>query len=188
MRRRAARFLALSVVSGLLGCGAGSATSRDPNRPLPSYTGHASDLFDDAIEPAAVGYELDRADVPMNSSALRERAEVGDAVVRARVTTITSKEEDRGNTWHIGFHTLQRLAGGGPLDDDFTLQVNPNGAASGILRAFEGRLVGKTFVAYVREYAAAPLPGESYLHFHLARDDKDQAAAVRAAVMVDRKR
>src|SRR5579864_9570688 len=144
MRRRALRPLvlfalgALALSGGPLACGAGTASSRDPNRPLPAYTGHATDLFDDAIEPAAVGYELDRAAVPMNSSALRERAQVGDAVVRARVTTITSKEEDRGNTWHIGLHTLQRLAGDGPLDDDFTLQVNPSGAAAGILRAFEG--------------------------------------------------
>jgi hypothetical protein len=126
---------------------------------------------------------------------LRERTQVGDAVVRARVRTVTSKDEDRGRTWFIGLRTLERLAGTGPLDGDFTVEVGPSAMSSGLLRAYESHLIGSTFVAYLREFAhagAASAPGavpvEGDLHFHIARDDKDEVEAVRAAALLDRVR
>jgi hypothetical protein len=129
----------------------------------------------------------------MNDNLLRERAQVGDAVVRGRVTTVTSKDEDRGRTWQISFHTIERLGGSGPLDTDFTVQVQPSGPAAGILRAIGPRLIGMTFVAFVREFAH---PGalsdggadDSDLHFHLAQDNRADAAAVRSAFTVDKVR
>jgi hypothetical protein len=179
---------ALAMVAPLAACpacGAGAVRSGAPRGALPTYAGHEADLFDDAIEPRVIGYELDRAPPPKNSTRLRERAQVGDAVVRARLTTITSKVEDRGRSWQIGFHTLERLAGFGPLEADFTVQVEPNGRSAGILRADEQRLVGMTFVAFVRQFARPGPPGESDLHFHLAPDERADIAAVRAAVTLD---
>src|SRR5579864_7888932 len=139
--RRVALAIFAATVAALPACSAGASNQR-PVGALPPFAAHAAELFDDAIEPRAVGFELDRAPLPMNDKLLRERAQVGDAVVRARVTTITSKDEDKGRSWQIGFHTIERLGGSGPLPSDFVAQIDSNGASAGIMRSFGGRLIG----------------------------------------------
>jgi hypothetical protein len=174
--------LVLPLGLPLYGCGGAEA-----QRPLPAYSGHAVDLFDDAIEPLAVGFHIDahRA-APRSDNLLRERTQVGDAVVRARVTTVSSKEEDQGRSWQLGMHTLDRLGGAGPLEPDFALRVGPTDASAGIIRSFESHLIGQTFIAFVREFNR---PGsEPEIHFHLGPDSKDELDAVSAAVLRDRVR
>jgi hypothetical protein len=210
MGRLGARAVMLAVCAlGVASCGGGTPGARGAGRPLPPYSGHALDLFDDAIEPSTIGTRaggftgLDalsalsaRAGTPRSDNLLRERTQVGDAVVRARVQTVTSKEEDRGRSWRLGLHTIERLAGAGPLDDDFAVGVAADGPAAGLLRAYESRLVGTTLIAFVRVYtrpdpvgaagaAAAPDP-EGDLHFHIARDAKDELEAVRSATLESR--
>jgi hypothetical protein len=182
--------VALAVIATVLpACGGSNVGPRGPGRPLPPYIGHSAELFDDAIEGKAVGYELDRgAPPPMNDNALRERAQVGDAVVRARVTTVTSKDEDKGRSWQIGFHTLEKLGGSAPIGVDFTVQVEPYGPSAGILRALGGHLLGSTFVVFLREFAVQGLPDESFLHFHATGDGKANVAAVHSAFTMDRVR
>jgi hypothetical protein len=183
--QRLAERLALVLPLGLPLCGCGGAAH--PVRPLPPYSGHAVDLFDDEIEPLAVGFHLDahRA-APRSDYLLRERTQVGDAVVRARVTTVSSKEEDRGRSWQIGMHIVDRLGGAGPLDPDFALRVGPADASAGLVRTFENQLIGQTFVAFVREFSRPG--GDAELHFHLGPDSKDELDAVNAAVLLDRVR
>jgi hypothetical protein len=175
-----------TIVATMLGCGAG--ITQRPAASLPVYDGHATQLFDDTIEPRAMGYELDRTPPPMNDALLRERAQVGDAVVRARVTTITSKEEDKGRSWQIGCHTIERLGGSGPLPIDFLAQIDSNGASAGIMRSFGGRLIGTTFVVFAREFARPDGLGDTDLHVHLVQDDKADVAAVHSALTADKVR
>jgi hypothetical protein len=185
------RFITFSLppmALALAGCASSATALRDPSKAPPSYAAHATELFDDAIEPSAVGYELDLAPTPTtpgNSNLLRERAQVGDAVVRAHVTTVTAKEEDKGRSWQIGLHTVERLAGSNSFPADFTVEILPTGPSAGILRAFEARLIGKTFVAFVREFARPGETGDAELHFHLAPDAKPDIAAVLAASTID---
>ncbi|MGH7293573.1 MAG: hypothetical protein ACRELB_01510 [Polyangiaceae bacterium] len=189
----AAIFAALSVLAG---CGAGTPGPRDPDRPLPPYAGHAVDLFDDAIEPLAVGYPMDNSASPQGDTRLRERTQTGDAVVRARVLTVTSKVEDSGRSWQIGLHTLERLGGSGPLEKDFALSVGPHDPGAGIVQAFESRLIGKSLVVFVREFAHEGAPaakaGEARdpgdLRFHIAADSPDVLKAVNAAVLAQQVR
>jgi hypothetical protein len=181
----------VTLVLLLSACGGGTPEARRADRQLPSYGGHAVELFDDAIEPAGVGFQLGSQaepgrNAPRGDNLLRERTQVGDAVVRARVTTVTAKEEDRGRSWQLGLHTLERLGGTGPLEADFSLRVGASDEAAGIVRAFEARLIGTTFVAFVREFVRPG--GEPELHFHLAQDAKDEVDAVKAAVLLDQVR
>jgi hypothetical protein len=169
-------------------CGGGTPDGRSPGRPLPPYTGQAVELFDDGIEPSAVGYPLEAGAAPMTDNRLRERTQTGDAVVRARVITFTSKEEDQGRSWQIGMRTLERLAGTGPLDQHFTVTVQSTDPAAGIVQGLGGKLVGSTFVAFVREFERPRSPGDSDLHFHFAADSKDEVGAVKSAVLLDQVR
>ncbi|HEY8038442.1 MAG TPA: hypothetical protein VIF15_01560 [Polyangiaceae bacterium] len=185
--RRAFWGLGLPVLLQVA-CGGGTPDGRTPGRPLPPYTGQAVELFDDGLEPNAVGYPLEQGAAPMTDNRLRERTQTGDAVVRARVVTVTSKQEDQGRSWQIGMHTLERLAGTGPLEQDFTVTVPSTAPAAGIVHAFEGKLIGSTFVAFVREFERPRAPGDSDLHFHLAVDSKDEVQAVKSAVLLDQVR
>src|SRR5205823_6348936 len=51
----------------LAACGGPDANS--PSRPLPAYEGHQAELFDDAIDPRAVGLNLDEARTPQTDAA-----------------------------------------------------------------------------------------------------------------------
>jgi hypothetical protein len=171
----------------LVSCGGGTPDARNPDRPLPPYVGHATELFDDGIDPTAVGFPGDPSGSPLGDNRVRERTQIGDAVVRARVRTVTSKVEDRGNSWQIGFHVVERLGGAGPLEADFTVPVLASDPAAGIVHAFEARLIGKTFIVFVREFshAGSPQGDPGDLRFHVSGDTPDENKAVRAAVALE---
>lgn len=176
----AAGLLAL----GIGGCSgsSGNKDANDPNRALAAYAGRQADLFDDAIEPAAVGLDFDRGYSPKADRVLRERAQVGDAVLRVRVATVTAKSSGPDALFHLGLHTVEKLAGRHPPPVDFTVQIDKSSESHGIMKNFEGRLVGSSFVAFVREFAQPN--GERELHFHLAPDTKEVVAAVGDAVLM----
>jgi hypothetical protein len=156
--------------------------------PLAPYSGHSAELFDDAIEPEAVGYSGgDQGIAPRNNPLLRERTQTGDAVVRARVVTITSSPEDNGHTWLIGLRRLETLAGKHAPDADFSFRVDERSPAAGLVRALEARLVGTTLVVFVREFGAPNSDGQlsgGQLHFHFAKDDAEELGAVRQASLL----
>ena len=160
-------------------------------------TGHVTELFDDVIEPEAVGYQrsLRQRDSPKHDALLRERTQTGDAVVRARVVTVTSGPESHGAGWRIGLRTLETLAGKRPPQGDFTFVVDGNAPAAGIVRMLEARLIGTTFVVFVRDVRSRRRgrrcgggAGAAELHFHFAKDDKDELGAVREASLLARGR
>jgi hypothetical protein len=166
---------ALALLVGA--CGGSGANSA--NRPLPSYAGHATELFDDALEPKAVGLDLEQPTDPRSDPLLRERAQIGDASLRVRVSTVTTKAEETGSKYQIGVVTLEKLAGPYPPAGEFNVVVDKNSPAIGIMKSFEGRMVGKTFVIFIRLFVRPD--GDRELHFHLAPDTKPVLAAVKEA-------
>lgn len=150
-----------------------------PAQPLPPYAGRAAALFDDDIEPQAVGYTLVPGRAPEADDLLRDRTRLGDRVLRTRVVTVTSNGGEDGASWRIGLHTLEELAGSPPPQADFTLDVPATAAGAGVLGAVDSRLVGVTLVAFVRSFASADEREE--LHFHLAQADDRELRAVRVA-------
>jgi hypothetical protein len=187
--RGASPALALAALAAVLAstpaCGKGA---NGPGRDLPPYNGHSADLFDDGIDPDAVGFQVASGAPPMSDTRLRERTQTGDAVVRVRVLTVTDKREDKRHTWQLGMHTLEHMAGAGPLDADFTLEVEDTDPGAPMVHAFEAGLVGKTFVAFVRAFARAGAPDEWDEHFHLAGDTPAVKQAVQSAVLLQQVR
>jgi hypothetical protein len=168
-------FLAATFLAAF-GCGAVA----DVNRPLPAYAGRAIELFDDAIEPEAVGLGLEqRTAEPRSDAQLRERVQLADAALRVRVMTLTEKSEGADSQFQLGVRILEKVAGPFPPPDDFTVVVHARSPSVGIVKNLEGSIVGKTFVALVRAFV---LPdGDRELHFHFASDTKAEVAAVREA-------
>jgi hypothetical protein len=175
-------------------CGGAEAPARGPTVALSPYAGHATELFDDVIEPGAVGYQgADEGGTPKDNALLRERTQTGDAVVRARVVTVTSGPESQGDGWRIGLRTLETVAGKRPPEGEFTFVVQGKAPAAGVVRMLEARLVGATFVVFVRTFGhtgdgsdvgASDKEKGAELHFHFAKDDKDELGAVREASLL----
>lgn len=172
----------LFLLAGAASCGGRGAAG--PGREYPPYTGRSVDLFDDGIDHIAVGYQLEPGPAPATDAKLRERVQTGDAVVRARVVTVTSKKEDNGRSWQLGLRTIERLAGTGSLEADFALDVEATDHGAGMVKAFETQLVGASFVVATRTFARAGAPGEADLHFHLSADKADVLAAVKQAALL----
>ncbi len=175
-------FFSASLVLLSTGCGGDGPDPAVPQRPLPTYLGHETDLFDDGIEPRAVGLELEKPDNPLQDPKFRERVITSDAVLRARVATVTTREEDSGAAFQLSLRVTERLAGPHPPGDPFTLDVGRKSASLGVLKNFNARLVGMSFIVFVRRYVRPD--GDSELHFHLTQDAPDvKKAAVETAAI-----
>lgn len=155
---------------------------RDADRPVVAYSGAAAKLFDDAIDPAAVGLDYDKGYSPRADKALRERSQTGDAVIRVRVATVTAKTDGPEKVYQLGLHSVEKLTGKNPPPPDFTVQITKASESLGIMKNFESRLVGYSFVAFVREFGSPG--GDRELHFHLAPDTKDVKTAVGDAMLL----
>jgi len=175
-----AATLALSV-GGAGGCGPMTGAGAK-SRPLPAYAGRAADLFDDSIDPAAVGMDFDKGYTPRADPMLRERAQTSDAVLRVKISTVTGKTDGPEVTYQLGLHIVEKLTGANPPPADFTVAVSKSSESHGILKNFEGRLVGYPFVAFVREFVRPD--GDHEVHFHLSPDTKEVKAAVNDAVVL----
>lgn len=178
--------LALAAAVGfagpvLLGCGPITG-AKSATRPLPAYAGRATELFDDAIDPSAVGMDFDKGYSPKADPVLRERAQVSDAVLRVKVTTVTGKTDGPQQTFQIGLVTIEKMTGANAPPERFSVTVNKTSEAHGIMKNFEGRLVGYPFVAFVREFVRPD--GDHELHFHLSPDTKEVKSAVGDAVIL----
>jgi hypothetical protein len=101
-------------------------------------------------------------------------------------------------------HLVETVTGKHPPAQDFTFAIPGTAAAATVVRTVEPRLIGATFVVFVREFASPrtseddgdgraqgldehETKGEqakatrSELHFHFARDDKAELGAIRRA-------
>ncbi len=169
----------------LVACGGSDATGHGhtPDRPLPAYTGHGAELFDDAIEPQAVGLEFETPLDPRIDPKFRERAQVSDAILRARVDTVTERGDGADARYDISFKVVEKISGANPPHDPFTLHVQGNNPTTGILRTMQTQLGGKMFVVFVREFVRPDGDGE--WHFHLSPDAKNVASAARDATALN---
>ncbi len=160
-------------------CSGDMASTRPAGPPAPPYQARDAQLFDDGAEAKALGFEISDGS-GKDAKLLPDRVDVSDGVVRARVVTVTSKAEDSGTGLLLSFQALEALTGHHAPSGDFTLLASARSPSTGLLKAAEGRLVGMTFVVFVRRFAEANDP-EGVVHFHLALDDKEEQDRVRAA-------
>lgn len=149
----------------------------------PTYEGRFAELFDDAIEASAVGLSVNARPTPRSDAVLQERAHVSDGIVKVRVKTVTTKTEGDQMAYVLEFEPFARLGGKHAPASSFSIRFDKAAPAFGIARSFEGRLVGKTFIAFVRQFTNGG--GDDAFHIHLAPSTPDVEAAVREAMLLD---
>ena len=139
-------------------------------------------VFDDNIEPAAVGVAMD---VPSarGDKFLRERALTADLVARVRVQTVTVETRGDDSTYRLGVQVATPTLAPAPKIQDKTLElvIKPATPAYGIAKALDQRMQRMTFIGFISRFASAD-GSEIELHWHLSPDTPDVAEAVKEAV------
>jgi hypothetical protein len=175
----------LTVIGALAAaaCGGQEQPAQAPTgAALPPWDDHARHVFDDNIDPDAVGLSMERG-APRADAQLRERAQTADVVAHVKVQTVTVDSAGEQHTYHLGV-----LVGGSPLAEpkvkerSFELSIKPSSAAFGIARSLDANLRGKTFLAFLRRYTDDG--GDTVLHWHLAADTADVTEAVKEALVL----
>ncbi|MEZ4297943.1 MAG: cobalamin ABC transporter substrate-binding protein [Polyangiaceae bacterium] len=188
-RERSASFLAAAALflglggASLTGCGDTVGEAKGPSpADLPVWDARARVIFDDNIEPAAVGYTLD---IPSarGDKFLRERALTAELGARFRVQTVTVETIGDDSTYHLGVQVATPTLVPNPKIEDKVLElvIKPTTPAFGIARAMDQRMQGLTFIGFVHRFASAD-GTEVELHWHFSPDTADVAETVKEAV------
>jgi len=176
--------LSLAVASGLwaMACEPGQPAKGASTAALPRWDGHVREVFDDNIDPAAVGLSLDGPS-PRLDAHLRERAQTADVVARVRVQTVTVDSVGDQQTYHLGIQIgVPTLTEAKLPDRTFELSIRQQSSAFGIAKSFDARLRGQTFVGFVKRFGSDD--GETTVHWHLAPDTAEVVSAVKEAVVL----
>jgi hypothetical protein len=173
--------LAVALVGAAPGCGdAAQPAHTGSSAGLPRWDARAKMLFDDNIDPAAVGLSMEGPS-PRSDTFLRERSQTADVVARVRVQTVTVDSVGDQSTYHLGVQVgVPTLAPAKVPDRSLELSIKAQSGAFGIAKAFDSRLRGQTFVGFVRRFATED--GDVELHWHLSADTAEVVSAVKEAV------
>ena len=168
------------------GCGSSGAP---PSRleHFPPYRAEATRLFDDRIDPTAVGL-ADVATKPRSDPTLRARTYNAEAVARMRVATVTVDMAQGKPIYHLSLVFLDgALVRRGFSDNQVEISVRSDSPAFGVVKWLDTRLIGCTFIGFIHRFADAAADGgplvepQVTVRFHLAADTPDVLAAVREA-------
>jgi hypothetical protein len=147
---------------------------------FPGWEARAKDVFDDNIDPAAVGLTMD-ASSSRTDPFLRERAQTAELVARFRVSTVTVDTFGSDVSYHLGLQVIPPPFIEPKLSESsFELYIRPTGRAYAIVKAFDARLRGSSFIGFIHRFAGEG--GEPEIHWHLSPDSAEVAAAVKEAL------
>jgi hypothetical protein len=178
--RAAALLLTVGLTAGVAGCESTPTAVAPPSVSLPRWEGHMRELFDDNIDPAAVGLSMEGPS-PRSDPFLRERAQTSEVAARVRVQTVTVDSVGDQVSYHLGLQVgVPTLTEAKIPDRNFELSIRPTSGAFGIAKAFDARLRGATFIGFIQRFASEG--GETEIHWHLSADTAEVAAAVKEAV------
>lgn len=178
--RAAALLFMVGLTAGVDGCDATPTAVAPPSASLPRWEGHLRQLFDDNIDPAAVGLSMEGPS-PRSDPFLRERAQTSEVAARVRVQTVTVDSVGEQVSYHLGLQVgVPTLTEAKIPDRSFELSIKPTSGAFGIAKAFDARLRGATFIGFIQRFASEG--GETEIHWHLSADTAEVAAAVKEAV------
>ena len=179
-QRTLATLATLITLAVTAGCDQGPPARTVAGAGLPHWEARPRQIFDDNIDPAAVGLSMDGPS-PRSDAFLRERAQTADVVARVRVNTVTVDSMGEQQSYHLGIQVgVPTLTEAKVSDRSFELSIRPTSGAFGIARAFDSRLRGKTFIGFVKRFSAED--GDMEIHWHLSPDTAEVVAAIKEAM------
>jgi hypothetical protein len=171
------------LTAGAVGCSGaeGSAPTSAHAAGFPPWQATDKDLFDDEIDPAALGFVPPKN--PRKDQTLWARSQAAEVVGRVRVQTITVDSRGGDATYHLGLQFAEPpLASKNVAERTFEVTIEPRDPAYGLVKALDTGFQGKTFVGFVKRFAGAD--DEVEVHFYLGPDSAELASVVQEAVAV----
>jgi hypothetical protein len=169
-------FAAVSMAS----CGGPSQAVQGPQNPqdFPFYSNSAAQLFDDRIDPKAVGL-ADVGNDPRLDPVLRARTQNAEVVGRTRISTINIDSVGGKPVYRLRFKLLDSpVIARGFDNEQLEVAVADDSPAFGIVKWLDTKLVDYAFIGFFRRFSGNYEP---QVRFHLSADDPQVMAAVRDA-------
>jgi hypothetical protein len=180
-----AKVLTMALVSAApaLGCGADT-SPKAPSQSLARFEGQQMVLFDDTIDPAALGLSMDGLS-PAQNPHLRSRALEADLVSRMRIQTITRDVVGAKTMYTVTLQVAVPPLMPARLElTTFDILVHQHDPAFGMVQKLDSDplLRRATFVGFVRRFADAAGPK---WHWHLTADQENVIQVIQEIAMLD---
>jgi hypothetical protein len=171
------RGFGLLVTLSAVACGGPTAAGPAPQN-FPVYAGNATQLFDDRIDPMAVGL-ADVGENPGTDPILRARTQSAELVGRTRVSTVNVDSVGGKPLYRLRFTLAEQpIVSRGLSVDQIEIAVRDDSPAFGIVKWLDTKLIGHSFVGFFQRFAGSTEPE---VRFHLSADDPQVLGAVRDA-------
>lgn len=177
------RFISFFLIAlfsvALPACARSSGPGQLPSSASP-WEGRLKSLFDDSIDPSAIG--LAGTTATTSGGVLQARAEEAHHIVRVRVTTVSTEGSNRTLRYLITLRvTGDPIAGPRPPSDTIQIVIGQDNPTFALAKTQDIRLTGTSFIAFLREFDQ---DGSPVVHWHLARDGEDVVKAARDAAVL----
>jgi hypothetical protein len=171
------RSLGLLAALSSTACGSRAAAAQPPQN-FPIYAGNATQLFDDRIDPTAVGL-ADVTENPRTDAVLRARTQGAEVAGRTRVSTVSVDSVGGSPVYRLRFTFVEPpLVSRGFSGDQIEIAVRDDSPAFGIVKWLDTKLIGHSFVGFFHRFAGNYEP---QVRFHLSPDNPQVLGAVRDA-------
>lgn len=149
------RSFATLLLLLLVGCAAPPPPVKAPEVQLPAWEGEQRRIFADAIDPGAVGMNLDAGGGSRRGDQdLRDRVLMADLVAVVRVQTVSVESSGEESRYRLGVKVQgQPLTKPLMLEREFELMVRRSSASFGVVRNLDSALVGRAFVGFFRRFS-----------------------------------
>ncbi|MET0593777.1 MAG: hypothetical protein ABW133_13820 [Polyangiaceae bacterium] len=169
------------TVTVLGGC-SNASTSKAPEAPsplsFPPYAGPATQLFDDRIDPMAVGL-AGVTENPRLDQTLKARTQKAEVAGRMRVSTVTVDSVGGRPVYRLRFTLSEApVVARGFNGNQIEVALTDDSPAFAIVKWLDTKLIGYSFVGFFHRFAGSYEP---QIRFHLSPDDPQVLSAVRDA-------
>jgi hypothetical protein len=176
-QRTAALLLLWLALACAVGCGAGTPARAIPeDQALPAYDSAARSLLDDGM--AAQIFGLSTGDDAMRNNDVVRRTAASQAVVVARVATITRNTTDNSLAYELVLSPFGAPLMGNWTEGPIYLEVSQKNPAFPLVDSTGTELTGRRVILFLRMYDQ---DGRATLHFHAEPDTPAMLKAVQNA-------
>ena len=145
---------------------------------FPPYAGPATQLFDDRIDPMAVGL-AGVTENPRLDQTLKARTQNAEVAGRMRVSTVTVDSVGGRPVYRLRFTLSEApVVARGFEGNQIEVALTDDSPAFGIVKWLDTKLIGYSFVGFFHRFAGNYEP---QIRFHLSPDDPQVISAVRDA-------
>lgn len=176
---RKATAASVSIVALTLGACSGSSRPASSAADLPSYGPNEAVLFDDTFSAAV--FDTTIAPAPDWRAKMNNRTAAADAVVRARISTVSSQQSEAMSSLELEFTPAGAALAGRTETASIMVELPSRSPSFAVVGVDSSALIGKTVILFYRRYNQ---DGTATVHWRAEPDTQTVTAAVHQAAVL----